>query len=48
MPTLLKLLAVLAVIGGLVFGALLGLVAFVHPETRMITVNVPLPKPKPQ
>jgi hypothetical protein len=48
MPTLLKLLAVLAVIGGLVFGAMLGLVAMVKPETRMITVNVPLPKPKPE
>jgi hypothetical protein len=46
MPTLFKLLAVLVVIGGLVFGAMLALVAFVHPETHLITVNVPLPKPK--
>jgi hypothetical protein len=47
MPTLFKLLAILCVIGGLIFGAMLGLVAFVHPETRVIIVNVPLPKPKP-
>jgi hypothetical protein len=47
MPTLFKLLAVLCVIGGLIFGAMLGLVAFVHPETRVIIVNVPIPKPKP-
>jgi hypothetical protein len=47
MPTLLKLLATLVVIGCLIFGAMIALVTFVEPENRMITVNVPLPKPKP-
>jgi hypothetical protein len=47
MPTLFKLLVIICVIGGLIFGAMLSLVAFVHPETRTIIVNVPLPKPKP-
>jgi hypothetical protein len=47
MPTLLKLIAIVIVIGCLVFGAMLALVAFVEPEKRTITVNVPLPKPKP-
>jgi hypothetical protein len=47
MPTLFKLLAIVTVIGCVIFGAMLGLVAFVQPETRVIIVNVPLPKPKP-
>jgi hypothetical protein len=47
MPTLFKLLAIIALIGGLIFGGMLALVAFVKPETRTIIVNVPLPKPKP-
>jgi hypothetical protein len=47
MPTLLKLLAILLVLGGIVFGAMVALVDLVQPEERAITVNVPLPKAKP-
>jgi hypothetical protein len=47
MPTLFRLLAVVAIFIGLVFGSMIALVSLVVPESRMITVNVPLPKPKP-
>jgi hypothetical protein len=47
MPTLFKLLAVIALIACLIFGGMLALVALVKPEPRTIIVNVPLPKPKP-
>ncbi|MBV8962472.1 MAG: histidine kinase [Hyphomicrobiales bacterium] len=46
MPTLFKLLAILVMLGCLVLGAMIALVAFVQPEHRPITVIVPLPKPK--
>jgi len=47
MPTLFKLLTVLFMIGCIVVGSMLALVAFVKPETRVIIVAVPIPKPKP-
>jgi len=47
MPTLIKLLGVLAVIACLIFGGMIALVTLVEPENRTITVSVPLPKPKP-
>ena len=46
MPTLLKLIAILVMLGCLVIGGMIALVAMVQPENRTITVNVPLPKPK--
>ncbi len=41
MPTLFRFLAVLAVIGGLVFAAMFALATFVNPDPREITVPVP-------
>ncbi|MBV9590777.1 MAG: histidine kinase [Hyphomicrobiales bacterium] len=46
MPTLFRLVAILFMLGCLVIGAMVALVAFVQPENRTITVTVPLPKPK--
>jgi hypothetical protein len=46
MPTLFKLIAILLVIGCLIVGGMIALVALVQPENRTITVTVPLPKPK--
>jgi hypothetical protein len=46
MPTLLKLIAILLMLGCLVVGGMVALVTLVQPENRTITVNVPLPKPK--
>jgi hypothetical protein len=45
MPTLFKLLATVALVCALIFAGMVALVAVVQPETRAITVNVPLPKP---
>jgi hypothetical protein len=45
MPTLLKLLAMIAIVCALIFAGMVALVAFVQPEERTITVSVPLPKP---
>jgi hypothetical protein len=41
MPSLFRLLFVLLLIGGTVYGAMLALVTFVQPEPREITVRVP-------
>jgi len=41
MPTLFRFLAVLAVIGGLVFAAMFALATFVEPEQREMTVTIP-------
>ena len=41
MPTLFRFIAVLAVIGGLAFAAMLALATFVEPEPREITVTIP-------
>lgn len=51
MPTLLRFLAVLAVLGVVVFAAMYGLATFVEPEPREMSVTVPparlAPKPAP-
>lgn len=44
MPTLFRLVVVLAVIAGLAYGAMLALVTFVHPQQREITQSISLPK----
>jgi len=41
MPSLLRLLAVIAVLCGLVYGALYSLAHFVQPKPREITVAIP-------
>jgi hypothetical protein len=46
MPTLFRLIAILVMLGCLVIGGMLALVALVQPQHRTITVTVPLPKPK--
>jgi hypothetical protein len=43
MPTLTRLLLVLALLAAAVFSAMWALVAFVRPETVPITVSVPIP-----
>ena len=44
MPTLLRFLTVVAVIGGLVYGGIFALATFFDPEPREITVTVPQDK----
>ena len=41
MPTLLRFLTVIAVIGGLIYGGIFTLATFFDPEPREITVTVP-------
>jgi len=41
MPTLIRLLIVLLILGGLVFGGMVALVVFVHPDNKEVTVRVP-------
>ncbi len=41
MPSLLRFLAVVAIIGGLIYGGIFALANFVTPSTREITVTVP-------
>lgn len=41
MPTLFRFLAVVAVIGGLIYGGLFALANFVNPKPRDITVTIP-------
>jgi len=41
MPSLLRLLAVIAVLGALLYGGLYALAYFVQPKPREITVSVP-------
>jgi hypothetical protein len=41
MPTLLRFLTVVAVIGGLVYGGIFALATFFDPELREITVTIP-------
>ncbi|MFZ0607471.1 MAG: histidine kinase [Xanthobacteraceae bacterium] len=41
MPSLLRLLAVIAVICGVVYGGLFALAHFVHPHTRDMSVSIP-------
>jgi len=46
MPSVFRLLIVLAVLGGVVYGAMVALVQFVQPEAREITHVVPKSKLK--
>jgi hypothetical protein len=41
MPSLFRLLSVIAVIGGLIYGGLYALAHFVHPKPREISVVIP-------
>jgi hypothetical protein len=41
MPSLFKFLTVLAVIGGIGFGAMMALVAFVEPQPREMSIVIP-------
>ncbi|HYS50119.1 MAG TPA: histidine kinase [Xanthobacteraceae bacterium] len=41
MPSLFRLLVALALLGGLVYGAMFALANFVDPKPREITVTVP-------
>jgi hypothetical protein len=41
MPSLLRLLVVLGVLGGLAYGAMFALAHFVQPKPREITVTIP-------
>ena len=41
MPSLFRFLAVVAVIAGLVYGAIFALANFVDPNPRQMTINVP-------
>ncbi|SKA04978.1 histidine kinase [Consotaella salsifontis] len=44
MPTLVRLLTIVAVIAGLIYGAMSALVNLVQPVRRPVEVNVPLPQ----
>lgn len=48
MPTLFKLLTTLAIIAGLVYGAMFALVTFVEPKKGEMTVRIPAEKINPQ
>ena len=48
MPTLLRFLFVLAVMGGLVFAGMFALATFVQPEPREMTVTLPNSRLAPQ
>ena len=41
MPSLFRFLTVVAVIGGLVYGAIFALANFVNPKPREMTINIP-------
>jgi hypothetical protein len=41
MPTLIRFLTVLAVIGGLIYGGIFALATFFDPEPREISVTIP-------
>lgn len=41
MPSLFRFLTVVAVIGGLIYGAIFALANFVNPKPREMTVSVP-------
>lgn len=41
MPSLLRFLAVVAIIGGLIYGGIFALANFVKPSPREMTVTVP-------
>jgi hypothetical protein len=41
MPSLFRFLTVVAVIGGIVYGAIFVLANFVNPKPREMTINIP-------
>jgi hypothetical protein len=41
MPTLFRLLALIAVVAGIAFGAMFALATFVEPEPREMSVTIP-------
>jgi hypothetical protein len=41
MPSLIRLILALGVLGGLAYGAMFSLANFVHPKPREITVTIP-------
>lgn len=47
-PTLIRFIVILAILGGLVFGGMLALVTFVQPEPREITEILPPAKLQPR
>ncbi|MBA3652257.1 MAG: histidine kinase [Chthoniobacterales bacterium] len=44
MPSLLRFLTVVAVIGGMIYGAIFALANFVDPKPREMTVTIPADK----
>jgi uncharacterized membrane protein len=44
MPSLFRLLTVVAVIGGIIYGVIFALANFVHPKQREMTVTIPADK----
>ncbi|WP_200950915.1 hypothetical protein [Rhizobium sp. Root1220] len=41
MPSLFRLLAILAIIAGAIYGTMWGLVTFVEPQERDVTIRIP-------
>ena len=41
MPSLFRFLMVVAVIGGIIYGAIFALANFVNPKPREMTINIP-------
>ena len=48
MPTLFRFLTIVAVLGGVAFGAMLALATFVDPEPREMSVTIPTSKLPPR
>ena len=48
MPTLLRFLAVIAILAGLGFAAMFALATFVEPESRDISVTIPFNRLQPK
>jgi hypothetical protein len=49
MPSLIRLLVVVGILGGLVYGAIFALATFVEPKPREMTITIPpdkLAKPR--
>jgi len=45
MPSLIRFIVFLAVLGGIAYGAMFALILFVEPNPREITVRVPIERP---
>jgi hypothetical protein len=44
MPSLFRFLTVVAVIGGIIYGAIFALANYVHPKSREMTFTIPADK----